>query len=156
MVLNCCQVCLWDPGTGKQLGHTLVGHKQWITWLCWKPLHLDPDSRFLASSSKDGTIKIWDTVLFQCTITLSGHLQSITCVKWGGTDLLYTSSQDRTVKVWRGDNGVLCRTLQGHGHWVNTMTLSTDYVMRTGAFDPADAQLVHGDITDSSKCTFCW
>ncbi|OWF53715.1 notchless protein homolog 1-like [Mizuhopecten yessoensis] len=145
------QVCLWDPGTGQQLGHTLVGHKQWITWLSWKPLHLDPESRFLASSSKDGTIKIWDTVLFQCTLTLSGHLQSITCVKWGGTDLLYTSSQDRTLKVWRGDNGVLCRTLQGHGHWVNTMTLSTDYVMRTGAFDPADAQLVHKDILDSNE-----
>ncbi|XP_060072678.1 notchless protein homolog 1-like [Ylistrum balloti] len=145
------QVCLWDPGTGQQLGNTLVGHKQWITWLSWKPLHLDPESRFLASSSKDGTIKIWDTMLYQCTITLSGHLQSVTCVKWGGTNLLYTSSQDRTLKVWRGDNGVLCRTLQGHGHWVNTMTLSTDYVMRTGAFDPADAQLVPKNITDSNE-----
>lgn len=35
--------------------------------------------------------------------------------------------------------GVLCRTLEGHGHWVNTMALNTDYVMRTGAFEPAEA-----------------
>ena len=28
------------------------------------------------------------------------------------------------------------RTLQGHGHWVNVLALNTDYVVRTGAFDP--------------------
>ena len=27
------------------------------------------------------------------------------------------------------------RSLKGHGHWVNTMALSTDYALRTGAFD---------------------
>lgn len=33
--------------------------------------------------------------------------------------------------------GILCRTLEGHGHWVNTLALSTDYVLRTAAFDPS-------------------
>jgi hypothetical protein len=46
--------------------------------------------------------------------------------------------------------GVLCRTLQGHGHWVNTLALSTDYVLRTGAFDPAYATLVPQDISSKS------
>lgn len=27
--------------------------------------------------------------------------------------------------------GVLCRTLEGHAHWVNTLALNTDYAMRT-------------------------
>jgi WD40 repeat protein len=31
--------------------------------------------------------------------------------------------------------GKLIRILTGHGHWVNTMALSTDYALRTGAFD---------------------
>ena len=48
--------------------------------------------------------------------------------------------------------GVLCRTLQGHGHWVNILALSTDYVMRTGAFDPASATVVHAEVTDTGKC----
>ena len=49
--------------------------------------------------------------------------------------------------------GVLCRTLQGHGHWVNTMALSTDYSLRTGAFDPADNTLSHRGIEGlSCKC----
>ena len=34
------QVFIWDPSNGQQLGKTLIGHKQWITWLAWKPLHL--------------------------------------------------------------------------------------------------------------------
>uniref|UniRef100_A0A915KNJ6 Uncharacterized protein n=1 Tax=Romanomermis culicivorax TaxID=13658 RepID=A0A915KNJ6_ROMCU len=45
--------------------------------------------------------------------------------------------------------GILCRTLQGHGHWVNTMALNTDYAMRTGAFDPRYADLVYKDVQES-------
>ena len=41
----------------------------------------------------------------------------------------------------------MCRTLQGHGHWVNVLALNSDYVMRTGAFDPASASIVPRDIT---------
>ena len=54
--------------------------------------------------------------------------------------------------------GILCRTLQGHGHWVNTMALCTDYVMRTGAFDPAHATIVHKDVKESgrSHCNYCF
>jgi len=31
---------------------------------------------------------------------------------------------------------VLCRNLEGHAHWVNTLAMSTDYVLRTGPSDP--------------------
>ena len=34
---------------------------------------------------------------------------------------------------------------------MNTLALSTDYVMRTGAFDPADAKIVHDEVTDSCE-----
>ncbi len=43
----------------------------------------------------------------------------------------------------------MCRSLEGHGHWVNSLALSTDYVIRTGAFDPAKASIVHKDVTES-------
>lgn len=128
------QICIWDPVTGHQLGRTLTGHKQWITWLTWQPLHNDPECRLLASSSKDTTVRIWDTISYT-SLVFSGHTHSVTCVKWGGEGLLYTSSQDRTIKVWRASDGVLCRSLEGHGHWVNTMALNTDFVLRTGAHD---------------------
>uniref|UniRef100_A0A667XWD3 Notchless protein homolog 1 n=1 Tax=Myripristis murdjan TaxID=586833 RepID=A0A667XWD3_9TELE len=142
-------ICLWDPVTGQQMGKTLTGHTKWITWLCWEPLHLNPECRYLVSSSKDCTIRIWDTVLGRSEKILTGHTQSVTCVKWGGDGLLYTSSQDRTVKVWRAKDGVQCRTLQGHAHWVNTLALSTDYILRTGAFEPATATVNAQDVTGS-------
>uniref|UniRef100_A0A7N8WVB4 Notchless protein homolog 1 n=1 Tax=Mastacembelus armatus TaxID=205130 RepID=A0A7N8WVB4_9TELE len=145
------QICLWDPVKGTQMGKTLTGHTKWITWLCWEPLHLNPECRYLASSSKDGSVRIWDTVLGRCEKILTGHTQSVTCVKWGGDGLLYTSSHDRTVKVWRAKDGVQCRTLQGHAHWVNTLALSTDYVLRTGAFEPATATVNPQDVTGSCK-----
>ncbi|XP_072909296.1 notchless protein homolog 1 [Hemitrygon akajei] len=143
------QIFLWDPSTGKHIGKVLTGHSKWITYLCWEPLHVNPQCRYLASSSKDCSIRIWDTLLGRCDKILTGHTQSVTCVKWGGDGLLYSSSQDRTIKVWRAEDGVMCRTLQGHAHWVNTMALSTDYVLRTGAFEPAEATIVPRDANDS-------
>ncbi|XP_078080819.1 notchless protein homolog 1 isoform X2 [Mustelus asterias] len=143
------QIFLWDPSTGKQMGKVLAGHSKWITYLCWEPLHINPQCRYLASASKDGSVRIWDTVLGRCDKILTGHTQSVTCVKWGGDGLIFSSSQDRTIKVWRAQDGVMCRTLQGHAHWVNTMALSTDYVLRTGAFEPAEATVVPQDRNDS-------
>ncbi|NWX90155.1 NLE1 protein, partial [Nothoprocta pentlandii] len=168
------QIFLWDPATGNQLGRVLAGHSKWITWLCWEPLHINPECRYLASASKDGSIRVWDTLMGRCDKILTGHTQSVTCVKWGGDGLLYSCSQDRTIKVWRSQDvsergaragswlpraalptrpfrlqGILCRTLQGHAHWVNTMALSTDYVLRTGAFEPADASINPQDVSGS-------
>uniref|UniRef100_A0A2K6T1U7 Notchless protein homolog 1 n=1 Tax=Saimiri boliviensis boliviensis TaxID=39432 RepID=A0A2K6T1U7_SAIBB len=143
------QILLWDPSTGKQVGRTLTGHSKWITGLSWEPLHVNPECRYVASSSKDGTVRIWDTTAGRCERILTGHTQSVTCLRWGGDGLLYSASQDRTVKVWRAHDGVLCRTLQGHGHWVNTMALSTDYALRTGAFEPAEASVNPQDLQGS-------
>ncbi|KAJ6657343.1 hypothetical protein lerEdw1_002710 [Lerista edwardsae] len=145
------QIFLWDPATGNQIGRVLIGHSKWITSLCWEPLHLNPECRYLASSSKDGSVRIWDTIAGRCDKILTGHTQSVTCIRWGGDGLLYSSSQDRTIKVWRTQDGVLCRTLQGHAHWVNTMALSTDYALRTGAFEPAEASVNPQDVSESCK-----
>lgn len=139
------KIILWDPKTGNQIGKTMIGHKQWITSLCWEPYHKNPECRLFASSSKDCDIRIWDSILCQTILTISGHTKSVTQIKWGGTGLIYSASQDRTVKVWRAKDGVLCRTLEGHAHWVNTLALSTDYILRIGAFDP---------VKDSNKDTF--
>uniref|UniRef100_A0A0E0M4Y2 Uncharacterized protein n=1 Tax=Oryza punctata TaxID=4537 RepID=A0A0E0M4Y2_ORYPU len=129
------ELILWDPKTGKQLGTPLTGHRKWITAVSWEPVHLQsPCCRFV-STSKDGDARILDMTTRKCVIALTGHTNSVTCVKWGGDGLIYTGSEDCAIKVWETSQGKLVKTLQGHGHWVNSLALSTEYVLRTGAYD---------------------
>jgi ribosome assembly protein 4 len=126
-------VCVWDAKTGG-LVCRLAGHRQWITSLSWEPLHLSAPSVLLASSSKDGTVKVWDVLRKTCTMTLSQHTDAVTCIRWGGDGTIYSASRDRTIRMWHSD-GRLKGQLLGHAHWINTLALSTDHVLRTGAFD---------------------
>ncbi|EFJ07692.1 hypothetical protein SELMODRAFT_236231 [Selaginella moellendorffii] len=126
---------VWDPFTGKALGNSLSGHKSWITALTWEPAHIQSPCRRFASASKDGDVRVWDSSLRKSVLCLSGHTRAVTCVKWGGDGLIYSSSQDCTIKVWETTQGKLVRELKGHAHWVNTLALSTEYVLRTGPFD---------------------
>uniref|UniRef100_A0A5K4E8W7 Notchless homolog 1 n=1 Tax=Schistosoma mansoni TaxID=6183 RepID=A0A5K4E8W7_SCHMA len=136
-------LCSTNPLIKPQLAATPARSKgRWIRSLSWRPLHLDGECRQLAVAYQDCSIVIWDTYTGQPIHTITGHDKPVVAVRWGGTDLIYSASQDRTIRVWRSKDGVLCRTLNLHGHWVNCLALSTDYVLRTGAFDPACAQLV--------------
>ncbi|EPS41732.1 hypothetical protein H072_4377 [Dactylellina haptotyla CBS 200.50] len=130
-------VRLWDAKTGAALGDAMKGHSQWVTGLAWEPYHLqsDEDSPRFVSSSKDCTIRIWDAKIRRIDMTMSGHMASVTCVRWGGNGFIYSGSQDKTIKVWDGKDGKLLHTLKSHAHWVNHLALSTDHVLRTGFFD---------------------
>ena len=65
------ELYMWDPKTGTTVGKPFKGHRKWITCISWEPYHLNPDCTRFASSSKDGTVKIWDTVQQKCLLTLS-------------------------------------------------------------------------------------
>ncbi|XP_043273167.1 notchless protein homolog 1 isoform X2 [Venturia canescens] len=136
-IVSACKngtILMWDPQTGKQIGKSMLGHKMWVTALCWEPYHRNPECRQLVSSSKDCDLRIWDTKLGQTVRVLAGHTKSVTCVRWGGRGLIYSGSQDRSIRVWRAEDGILCRVLEGHAHWVNTLALNVDYVLRTGPY----------------------
>ncbi|KAI0796167.1 WD-repeat protein [Abortiporus biennis] len=133
-------VRLWDPKTGKPIGDALKGHTKWVTSLSWEPIHLNPSAPRLASSSKDGTVRVWSVLTRRCEYALGGHTASVNVVRWGGGGLdgkgvLYTASSDRTIRVWDSNGGRLLHTLKDHAHWVTTLTLNTDFILRTGPFD---------------------
>lgn len=115
-------VRLWDPNTGKGMGDAMRGHAKWVTGLAWEPVHMcvfyyscldreangddrNPTTPRLASSSKDGTVRVWSTNTRALAFTLGGHAASVNSVKWGGggkggKGLIFTASSDRTVRVW--------------------------------------------------------
>jgi ribosome assembly protein 4 len=129
-------VRIWDPVTGQAIGKPLKRHTKWVNALAWEPLHLNPDCVRVASAAKDGTIKVWDSLRGHLLFSLSGHAASVTSLKWSGQGFLISGSQDRTIRVYNAsEGGKLVRVLAGHAHWVNSLSLNTDYVLRTGAHD---------------------
>ncbi|KAG8922401.1 hypothetical protein FRC02_011893 [Tulasnella sp. 418] len=130
-------VRLWDPIKGKAIGDAMKGHSKWVTSLAWEPIHINPKAPRLASSSKDGTVRIWSTATRMTEYTLGGHTAAVNVVRWGGVGngVLYTAGSDRCIRVWDADGGKLLHILKDHAHWVTTLTLSTDFVLRTGPFD---------------------
>lgn len=131
-------VRVWDVVSGSILGRPLLGHRKWVTCMAWQPYHLDETCTRLVSGSKDATLRIWNTKSFASIRTLAGHTATVTCVKWSGEGPIYSASQDRTIRVWDPETGLVRTVIGGHGHWVNTMSLSTDAVLRCGAFSQLD------------------
>ena len=93
--------------------------------LCWQVILVPP---FLHSRRPPCFAQSFVVYLF---ILCVGALGAVSCVKWGGDGLLYTASYDRTVKVW-DSSGKLVRSLEGHGHRINHLALSTDYTRVRG------------------------
>jgi len=125
---------VWDPKTGQNLSPKVKAHKDYITSISWKPMHLDKDCKYMLTTSKDGMLKIWNAVLGSCVVSISAHNDAITKAIWSGENFIYSSSRDKSIKVW-DESGRLIHILNGHAHWVNTMTLNTEYILRTGCFD---------------------
>jgi ribosome assembly protein 4 len=149
---------IWDPSTGQQKGIPLTGHKKWITSIAFEPFHMDPNCTRFATSSKDQTIRIWNLSNNTCETTVSGHTDSVECVKWGGSGLLYSCSRDRTIKVWAIDGHgrsqqKLVRTLSGHAHRINSLALNCDYVCRTGFYELSNNKSSSAVASSSSVAT---
>jgi len=133
---------LWDPNTGNNITSKIKAHNQYITSMAWKPMHLDKDCKYMLTASKDGLVKIWNAPMESCALTFSAHNEAITKVIiklifkaiWSGENFIYTSSRDKMIKVWT-EEGILMHALTGHAHWVNTMTLNTEFVLKTACFD---------------------
>jgi len=116
---------------------TLTGHLGAVFSVAFSP-----DGRYLASSSDDSTIKLWEIIRGEsgmvkerCVATLSGHTNNVWSVAFSGDGRhLASGSSDETVKLWaitRGGNGgegngaggIVCvATLSGHA-------TRTSYVM---------------------------
>ena len=89
---------LWDVATRK-LKATLEGHEDDINSVAFSP-----DSKTLASGSRDDTVKLWDVTRQPKTpkATLSYHGDNVTSVAFSpDSPILASSSVDGAVRLWR-------------------------------------------------------
>lgn len=80
-------------------------------------INFHPSGNFLASCSRDMTIKMWKVTNeqeFKCFKTLQGHEHEVSCVEYlrPGGDHLVSCSRDQTIRIWDSHNGFLLQTLQ--------------------------------------------
>ena len=74
-------------------------------------LNLTNLSRYLASSSIDKTIKLWDLETNECTRTLEGHTEQINGIEVLAKGHLISGSDDKSLKVWNPSDGVCLKTI---------------------------------------------
>ncbi|KYC43838.1 hypothetical protein WA1_01395 [Scytonema hofmannii PCC 7110] len=144
---------LWDIRTGQCL-RKVYGYSNWILSVAFSP-----NGQMLASSSEDQRVRLWDVTTGQCLRTLPGHTNLISSVTFAPQNLndctasksiisdreigkqqesqiLASSSDDTTIKLWDANTGECLRTLWGHDSWVHSVSFSPNgQILASGSRD---------------------
>ncbi|WP_370088543.1 NB-ARC domain-containing protein, partial [Streptacidiphilus sp. MAP12-16] len=104
------------------LQRTITGHTDRVTGVA-----ISPDGTWLATTSNDSTVRVWDRATGRQTATLTGHTSWVkrVAISPDGT-WLATTSNDSTVRVWDRGTGRQTATLTGHTDWVTGVAISPD------------------------------
>jgi WD40 repeat protein/serine/threonine protein kinase len=127
-------VQVWEVATGKQLFH-LAAHEREV-----RAVAFSPDGARLASSGADRIVRIWDASTGEQLHALQAHHCWVHSVAFSPNLDQYASDQGRSepatqlasgggdgeVILWDGVTGQKVKELQGHGHFVKSLTFSPD------------------------------
>ncbi|KAK0394968.1 hypothetical protein QR680_001034 [Steinernema hermaphroditum] len=110
--------------------HRLIGHSMDVLHLEWSH-----DGRFLASSSVDGTVIIWDATNLPTKLVVldekrGGHTESVKGISFDPVGKFFLSqSADKTLKVWTADDWKCVTTVKKpfEGSGTSTMFLRQDW-----------------------------
>ncbi|MGW0073840.1 NB-ARC domain-containing protein [Streptomyces cellulosae] len=110
---------------------TLVGHTKPVTEVA-----VSPTGTWLASTSGDCTIRLWDATTGSQTLVITGHSDSVTSVAISpdGTWLV-TASLDGTARIWDAREGVELARLESEGQPVTALAISHDGTWLATAHD---------------------
>ena len=109
------------PALRAHLHSTLTGHSAET-----RQVAFSPDAQVLASSSVDGTVKLWSVSDGQLIRTLA-HPEGVTSISFSPDGrLLASGSYDHIVRLWLTNDGTLLRTLNGHDGTVWSVAIGPD------------------------------
>jgi roadblock/LC7 domain-containing protein len=109
-------------GVPSRLVRTLTGHTYGVHGVAFSP-----DGKLLATTSDDGTARLWDAATGHAIRTLTGHAFPVQAVAFSPDGkLLATASDDKTARLWDTATGHAVRTLTGHAGAVQAVAFSPD------------------------------
>jgi WD40 repeat protein/serine/threonine protein kinase len=120
---------LWDS-MSDQAFMTLIGHTAYTTpgWEDATPITevaYSPNGRRLASSSEDGTIRIWRPDSGETEQVLKAQ-SPVRAIAFGNDDWLASGSDDQVVRIWDLRIGQSQRVLKEHSAPISSVAVSPD------------------------------
>lgn len=129
-----------QPLPNYKLMHHLQGHSDAIS-----SVKFSPDGRWLATTSNDATLKVWDVHSGALMHTFTGHQGGISDLDWSrDSTTIITASDDTSVAAWhlefdggRIKGGRKGRVLLGHLHYVFCVAFNpvSDHLVASGSYD---------------------
>jgi small GTP-binding protein len=118
---------------GRVLERTLRGHSEAIATPAWSP-----DGRYLATASRDTTVRVFEVATGETLRVLRGHDQHVLAAAWSRDgSLLATASADTSIVLWRMDpaDEVPETRLEGHDDWVRGVVWTREGTLLSASDD---------------------
>ncbi|QRW17304.1 nuclear distribution protein PAC1 [Rhizoctonia solani] len=78
--------------------------------------------QYVATCSRDRTIKIWSCATGQCLKTLAGHDNWVRALVFHPNgQLLLSACDDKTIRIWDLKTGRCTKTIEAHDHFVTSL-----------------------------------
>ncbi|KAJ2981527.1 hypothetical protein NUW58_g6665 [Xylaria curta] len=114
----------------------LAGHQKPIS-----QARISPDGRWIASSSADATIRIWEASTGRHMDTLVGHIAGVSALAWSpDSRTLASGSDDKAIRLWDRVTGrpTKSKPLLGHHSYVYCLAFSPKgNILASGSYDEA-------------------
>jgi WD40 repeat protein len=112
------QIQVWDISNGKCI-QDLSGHRDWVTHIAFSP-----DSKLIASGSKDQTIRLWEVEGGERIRVSNTSDGSISRLAVSPDRILLAAAVNNDMRLWRTDNGKYTQKLKGHNKSILSITFS--------------------------------
>jgi WD40 repeat protein len=128
-----------DPNVkpGFQGGNIFAGHTSTV----WS-VDFSPDSRYLATGSWDGTVRLWNVTNGETIDVMEDHTDWVYDVAFSPDGMLLASaSRDGTIRLWEVVSGEVLATLTGHTDKVWSVDFSPDGLLLISASEDGTVRI---------------